>query len=712
MTLLQLLHGAAYTFVHDSVLPHHTPVDCTCRPWSANASSAALWGSPTLQKASGAACAMPANALTPDLALPIESPSDGWCLCDGNSSDWYTWCAPPAAYPSQINLLIVNSSSVVVNFVTADEGERAGCVAEAELVNVMKQQTRTTTHFGYSTLYHDSEGSRHLSYHHTTLSGLRERSEYRYRVRVSNVTAGSPPAPTPPPQPITWVETKGIKWCSGGNLNLGFDPFGQGFDGEDTHCPWLPSGVNHDVQVAMCEEVCAAKNMSDRCAGFTYYPPAVGAKRAECCFRTDTSSKPADPSSSAECYEKHGGATPPPAARACAAAPSEWSEWRNFTSLYASGVTRFALYADMGVFVAEGELTPPVKSLPAMARHNVGNLVDDLNARPRLIDFAIHSGDHAYQFESNGGARGDGYMDGYSAFLSHAPWAPGWGNHEYLELDRGNRLANITAGLIAERAKAVKGTSRMFYSVEVGLLHLLHLDLTPYWERFSGCIDVDSCGFPDEWVRDSKSKDPKIRYDFEGYRAAALAFARADLAAVDRKRTPWIIVTSHFPFYDTYDDRVGGTKGGSYSEGTNASKAQAIADFEPLLLEFAVDIYFAGHNHNYETTWPMAHNMTVGPLSYIDPRAPIHILSGTAGPPAWDAFKEIGAPWTREPRILANSYSRMTLWNASVATFEQVGNDNGTLLDSWTIVQRRRNRSAPFKVRTTATGLRRGAGTE
>ena len=124
------------------------------------------------------------------------------------------------------------------------------------------------------------------------------------------------------------------------------------------------------------------------------------------------------------------------------------------------------------------------------------------------------------------------------------------------------------------------------------------------------------------------------------------------------------------------------------------------------------DFQSPDHNHNYETTWPMAHNMTVGPLSYIDPRAPIHILSGTAGPPAWDAFKEIGAPWTREPRILANSYSRMTLWNASVATFEQVGNDNGTLLDSWTIVQRRRNRSAPFKVRTTATGLRRGAGTE
>ena len=26
-------------------------------------------------------------------------------------------------------------------------------------------------------------------------------------------------------------------------------------------------------------------------------------------------------------------------------------------------------------------------------------------------------------------------MDAYQAFLAHAPWAPGWGNHEYLHND-------------------------------------------------------------------------------------------------------------------------------------------------------------------------------------------------------------------------------------------------------------------------------------
>ena len=122
----------------------------------------------------------------------------------------------------------------------------------------------------------------------------------------------SDPAPSPS-NTATWTRTTGIKWCSGGDLDLGFDPFGKGFDNDghddDTHCPWLPTGTTHEVEVEMCKSVCSLPNMSARCAGFTYYPsdPAASRSRAECCFRTDTSRKPADPSSNAECYEKRHG---------------------------------------------------------------------------------------------------------------------------------------------------------------------------------------------------------------------------------------------------------------------------------------------------------------------------------------------------------------------------------------------------------------------
>ena len=425
--LLAALCGGG-SFVHDMVLPHHTPKECACAPWAANASAQRLWANRSM--AVGAACSMPALALTPDLALPIYSPADGWCLCADRAKSWYTWCEPPAVFPSQINLLVVNASAVVVNFVTADSGERAGCEVEAELTDVAGA---VSSFSGFSTTYRDSEGGRVLSYHHVTLHGLAERTAYTYRVRVTNRSSAVARSPT------TWSRTTGIKWCSGGDFNPG-DPFGGKVDGI---CPVLAAELSYADKIAKCKAVCAN---ASACAGFTYYP----AKR-ECCFRTSTENKPADPNSTAECWEKH---APPP----CSSA-SEWSPPLDFMSLYSSGKTKLALYADMGVFVAEGKYTPPVKSLPAPARHHVGNLVDDLKAG--LVDFALHSGDHAYEFEVSDGARGDGYMDAYSAFLAHAPWLPGWGNHEYLEEDRGNRLANITAGMIAERSLAQSGTNRM-----------------------------------------------------------------------------------------------------------------------------------------------------------------------------------------------------------------------------------------------------------
>lgn len=82
--------------------------------------------------------------------------------------------------------------------------------------------------------------------------------------------------------------------------------------------------------------------------------------------------------------------------------------------------------------------------------------------------------------------------------------------------------------------------------------------------------------------------------------------------------------------------------------------------------------------------------------SYANPTAPVHILSGSAGPPEWDTFRESDEAWSREPRLMVNSYSRLTFVNASVAVFEQVANDNGTIVDSFVVTQSRANRSAPF----------------
>ena len=51
---------------------------------------------------------------------------------------------------------------------------------------------------------------------------------------------------------------------------------------------------------------------------------------------------------------------------------------------------------------------------------------------------------------------------------------------------------------------------------------------------------------------------------------------------------------------------------------------------EPLLLAHGADFYFCGHNHNFETTWPLRNN-TLVQKSFDNPAAPFYVVSGAAG---------------------------------------------------------------------------------
>lgn len=257
-------------------------------------------------------------------------------------------------------------------------------------------------------------------------------------------------------------------------------------------------------------------------------------------------------------------------------------------------------------------------------------------------------------------------MDSYQTVLGHAPWAPGFGNHEYLEGDNGNRLRNITHGMVQALGDHM---SPQYYSVDIGLLHLVHLDFSPYYCNFTGCEASDNCGYTDEYT------DPLTgEHDEHRYKRDVLGFASRDLAAVDRSKTPWVFVTTHYPLYET---TAAGEKW--------VDKNRAIVDLEPLLKEHQVDVYFCGHNHNYETTWPVLNNRTLQ-KDYIDPAGPIHIVSGAAGAPELDPFGP-SQSFTRK-RIFGSSYSRATFYNETHLQWEQVMNDDGSIADDFYIVKK------------------------
>ena len=69
------------------------------------------------------------------------------------------------------------------------------------------------------------------------------------------------------------------------------------------------------------------------------------------------------------------------------------------------------------------------------------------------------------------------------------------------------------------------------------------------------------------------------------------SWLEADLSAVDRSITPWVIVTSHRPIYTTQVNI------GDYIVSTFLAKA-----LDPLFEKYQVNLALVAHSHAYERT--------------------------------------------------------------------------------------------------------------
>ena len=137
-------------------------------------------------------------------------------------------------------------------------------------------------------------------------------------------------------------------------------------------------------------------------------------------------------------------------------------------------------------------------------------------------------------------------------------------------------------------------TNGSYYSADVGLQHLVFLSsevlaLGPY-----GGITV----------------------------AGQSIWLKGDLAAVNRTRTPWVVVLMHRPFYCS--------NANSWC-GADAWRANPVrVELEPLFLAGGVDVVLTGHEHSVEFTWPVKNGQATA-FDYNAPQAPVHITAGAAG---------------------------------------------------------------------------------
>ena len=116
-----------------------------------------------------------------------------------------------------------------------------------------------------------------------------------------------------------------------------------------------------------------------------------------------------------------------------------------------------------------------------------------------------------------------------------------------------------------------------------------------------------------------------------GFGAASplVAWLKGDLAAIDRSKTPWVLVSLHAPWYNS----------NTAHQGDGEGMRQAL---EGMLAAGGVAAFFTGHVHSYERSLPVLNNRVVAPGA-----GPVHFNIGDAGAglytswkatPAWSAF--------------------------------------------------------------------------
>ncbi|ODQ76018.1 hypothetical protein LIPSTDRAFT_1422 [Lipomyces starkeyi NRRL Y-11557] len=334
------------------------------------------------------------------------------------------------------------------------------------------------------------------------------------------------------------------------------------------------------------------------------------------------------------------------------------------------------------------------------------NTIDSLTKVIDAFDFVWHPGDIAYadywlKEEIQGFLPNTTVAEGYRVYesilndfydemtpvTSYKPYMVGPGNHESNcdnggTTDTANNITytvdicipgqtNFTGYINHFRMPSAEsgGTGNFWYSFDHGMVHYITLDTeTDLGHGFIGNDQVGGSEFDNSGP-------------FNATLNAQTTWLEADLKSVDRSKTPWIIVAGHRPWYLSHAN----------ASGTICWSCKDV--FEPLLIEYGVDLVLSGHSHVYERNAPL-NNGVVDPNELDNPSAPWYITNGAAG--HYDGLDALQYPLQNYSRFGLDTHnatygwSKLTFHNCTHMTHEFVASGNGTVLDSATLYKRRK----------------------
>ncbi|KAL2245318.1 UNVERIFIED_CONTAM: Purple acid phosphatase 18 [Sesamum indicum] len=194
--------------------------------------------------------------------------------------------------------------------------------------------------------------------------------------------------------------------------------------------------------------------------------------------------------------------------------------------------------------------------------------------------------------------RWDTFGELLQPLASRRPWMVTQGNHEM------ENIPFLKDGFLPYNSRwkmpysESNSTSNLYYSFDVAGVHVIMLGSYADYDKYS-----------------------------DQYR-----WLKADLSKVNRRRTPWLLVLFHMPWYNSNEAHQG--------EGD-----EMMETMEPLLHAACVDIVFAGHVHAYERSKRVFNGRS-------DRCGAVHITIGDGGnkeglaheykepQPGWSVFRE------------------------------------------------------------------------
>jgi len=303
---------------------------------------------------------------------------------------------------------------------------------------------------------------------------------------------------------------------------------------------------------------------------------------------------------------------------------SVWSEKFTFrTEANENRMFRVATIGDMGIENSQGNM-----------RH-----LQKLTAT-NAIDFVLHAGDISYADGDQ--IKWDIYMRLVQNITAYVPYMVTPGNHEIgITGLLGLSLGYINRFILPGEHSISDDLENMYYSFNYGNIHFIALDT-------------------------------EARADVALLTKQQILWLTADLAAVDRKVTPWVVVCGHRPFYCSNP---------GVDCGIMATVLKDAA--EEILNHYKVDLVLTAHKHNYERFWPSKPG-GIPVKTYTNPNAPIYIVNGAGGNREGKG---------RAGNLLNNSvtflptfgYGIITSHNSSVLEWNFYDSEDGVSLDGFVL---------------------------